>query len=175
MLLSDRDIRAAIEHGTIALTPCDLAVALQPASVDLRIDTDDCIHPHTGEKVHRYADGSIVLHPGQFVLASTVERLTLGGTVAARIEGKSTWARLGLLAHISAGFIDPGWSGRLTLELCNLSNRFLAIPHEAYISQLSFHRLSSHVGKLYHGHYQFSPGVRQSVARDTTPSSEDQK
>ena len=134
MLLSDRHLREAIDTGRLGVTPYDEAM-LQPASVDVRLDRQFLVFEN-----HRYAhiDPAIeqpdltrlvepaegeafVLHPGEFVLASTYERVTLADDLAGRLEGKSSLGRLGLITHSTAGFIDPGFSGHITLELANLA------------------------------------------------------
>ncbi len=135
MLLSDRDIRAEIAAGRLALEPHDDSL-IQPSSIDVRLDSlfrvfnntrythidpaqrqDDLtslVEPKEGEP--------FVLHPGEFVLGSTLERCSLPDDLAGRLEGKSSLGRLGLLTHSTAGFIDPGFSGHITLELSNVAN-----------------------------------------------------
>ena len=130
MLLSDRDIRAELEAGRVVLDPYDPSM-LQPSSIDVRLDRffrlfDNhkypFIDPATDQPdltrlVEADDDEAFVLHPGEFVLGSTYEAVTLPDDVAARLEGKSSLGRLGLLTHSTAGFIDPGFSGHVTLEL----------------------------------------------------------
>ncbi len=156
MILSDIDILDAIERGEIGLEPFDPAL-VQPASVDIRvapefltftnhrylsIDPRECQEGLT-ELVEVAADGAFILHPGEFVLGSTVERVSLGAAHVARLEGKSSLGRLGLLCHATAGWIDPGFSGRITLELSNVANLPIQIYPGMAIGQLSFARLSS--------------------------------
>ncbi|WP_066082371.1 dCTP deaminase [Pseudoclavibacter albus] len=156
MLLSDRDIRAGIESGRIALDPAD-PKAVQPASVDVRLDRYFRLFDN-----HRYAtidpaeeqpdltrlvevkpDEPFILHPGEFVLAATFEQVTLADDVAARLEGKSSLGRLGLLTHSTAGFIDPGFQGHVTLELSNVATLPIKLWPGMKIGQLCFFNLSS--------------------------------
>ena len=156
MLLSDRDIRAEIEAGRVRLSPFDEAM-IQPASVDVRIDRSFRLfdnHKHAlidpsieqadlTREVAVDPDEAYMLHPGEFVLASTYEQITLPGDVAARLEGKSSLGRLGLLTHSTAGFIDPGFDGHITLELSNVATLPVALWPGMKIGQLCFFRLSS--------------------------------
>ncbi|GAA4655617.1 dCTP deaminase [Arthrobacter cryoconiti] len=156
MLISDRDIRAEIESKRIALDPYDPAM-VQPSSVDVRIDRYFRLFDN-----HRYAhidpseeqpelthlvevapDEAFILHPGEFALASTYEAITLPDDVAARLEGKSSLGRLGLLTHSTAGFIDPGFSGHVTLELSNVATLPIKLWPGMKIGQLCFFQLSS--------------------------------
>ncbi|MGP9694399.1 dCTP deaminase [Brachybacterium sp. AOP25-B2-12] len=156
MLLSDRDIRAELDSGRVRLTPYDPAM-VQPASVDVRIDRFFRVFDN-----HKYAmidpaeeqaeltreiavdpDEKYMLHPGEFVLASTYEQVSLPDDVAARLEGKSSLGRLGLLTHSTAGFIDPGFTGHITLELSNVATLPVALWPGMKIGQLCFFRLSS--------------------------------
>ena len=134
MLLSDRDIRAGIDAGTIVLDPWDPQM-VQPASVDVRLDRyfrlfDNHRYPSIDPSqeqpelthlIETAPDEAFILHPGEFVLAATYEQVTLGNGIAARLEGKSSLGRLGLLTHSTAGFIDPGFQGHVTLELSNVA------------------------------------------------------
>ena len=155
-MLSDRDIKERIKSGDILIEPLDETL-IQPASVDVKLDNDFRIFPNTQRSVVRaikppldlteqvcIADGAeFILHPGEFVLASTIEKLTLGPNLAARLEGKSSMGRIGLMIHSTAGFIDPGFSGNITLELSNVSRLPIALTPKMKIGQLSFIRLSS--------------------------------
>ncbi|WP_261166809.1 dCTP deaminase [Microbacterium sp. Marseille-Q6965] len=156
MLLSDRDIKAELESGRIALDPLDLAM-VQPSSVDVRIDrffrlfdnhkypfidpAED--QPDLTRLVEVSPDEPFVLHPGEFVLGSTFETVTLPDDIAARLEGKSSLGRLGLLTHSTAGFIDPGFSGHVTLELSNVATLPIKLWPGMKIGQLCFFRLTS--------------------------------
>lgn len=156
MLLSDRDIRAAADAGEIRLEPFD-PVMVQPSSVDVRLDRwfrlfDNhkygLIDPSTEQPdltrlVEVVGDEPFVLHPGEFVLGSTFEAVGLGPGLAARLEGKSSLGRLGLLTHSTAGFIDPGFEGHVTLELSNMATLPIALWPGMKVGQLCFFRLSS--------------------------------
>ena len=156
MLLSDRDIRAELATGRVVLEPLDLEM-VQPSSVDVRIDRyfrlfdnhkypviDPSLEqPELTRLVEVKPDDPFVLHPGEFVLASTYERVTLPDDIAARLEGKSSLGRLGLLTHSTAGFIDPGFSGHVTLELSNVATLPITLWPGMKIGQLCFFRLSS--------------------------------
>jgi dCTP deaminase len=162
MVLSDRTIREEIQQGRIVIEPLDWG-CLQPASIDVHLDrrflvfrnsrrpyidvrqnTDDLT-----EMVEIEGDNPFILHPGEFVLASTVERLTLPEDIVARLEGKSSLGRLGLLIHSTAGYVDPGWHGQLTLELSNVSNLPVTLYFRMKIGQISFLRLSTPAENLY--------------------------
>jgi dCTP deaminase len=161
MILSDRDIRLAMERGRIVIDPLG-AGALQPSSIDLRVAPTFRVfanhrHPYIDvrsdqeltEVVEVEPDEPFILHPGEFVLGSTHERVTLPDDLVARIEGKSSLGRLGLLVHATAGFIDAGFSGWLTLELSNVANLPIAIYPEMKIGQLAFFELSSPAERPY--------------------------
>lgn len=156
MLLSDRDIRAEIEAGRVALEPYADEM-IQPSSVDVRMDRffrvfENHRYPHIDpaqeqpgltREVAPEPGEPFILHPGEFVLASTYEVVTLPDDVAARLEGKSSLGRLGLLTHSTAGFIDPGFSGHVTLELSNVATLPIKLWSGMKIGQLCFFRLSS--------------------------------
>jgi len=156
VLLSDRDIRAELASGRVALDPLDLAM-VQPSSVDVRLDRyfrlfdnhkypviDPSVdQPDLTRLVEVEPGESFVLHPGEFVLGSTYEQITLPDDVAARLEGKSSLGRLGLLTHSTAGFIDPGFDGHVTLELSNVATLPILLWPGMKIGQLCFFRLSS--------------------------------
>lgn len=156
MLLSDRDIRAEIDSGRVVLEPYDAAM-VQPSSVDVRIDRMFRLfdnhkysvidpaqeQPELTRLVEVERGEAFVLHPGEFVLASTYEVVTLPDDVAARLEGKSSLGRLGLITHSTAGFIDPGFSGHVTLELANVATLPIKLWPGMKIGQLCFFRLSS--------------------------------
>ncbi|MBR6459218.1 MAG: dCTP deaminase [Actinomycetaceae bacterium] len=156
MLLSDRDIRKYVERGSIALEPWNPAM-IQPSSIDVHLDRffrlfDNHKYPVIDPAVEQdeltrlvevEPDGEFVLHPGEFVLGSLYEVVTLGADVAARLEGKSSLGRLGLLTHSTAGFIDPGFSGHVTLELSNTSTLPIKLYPGMKIGQLCFFELSS--------------------------------
>ena len=155
MLLSDRDILSEIDAKRVALDPFDEAM-VQPSSVDVRLDRffrvfENHKYPHIDPAqdqpdltrlVEPDADEPFILHPGEFVLGSTLERVTLPDDLVARLEGKSSLGRLGLLIHSTAGFIDPGWDGHVTLELSNVANLPITIYFGMKIGQLSFVQLT---------------------------------
>ncbi len=154
--MSDRDIRASIEAGLIGLEPLEMGL-LQPSSIDVRLDRFFRLFDN-----HKYAfidpaeqqdeltrlievDPSepFILHPGEFVLGSTYEFVTLPDDVAARLEGKSSLGRLGLLTHSTAGFVDPGFKGHVTLELSNVATLPIKLWPGMKIGQLCFFKLTS--------------------------------
>jgi dCTP deaminase len=156
VLLSDRDIRSEIKSGRVAVEPFDEAM-IQPSSVDVRLDKFFRVFEN-----HKYSvidpsieqaeltreviaedDEAFILHPGEFVLASTYEIITLPDDIAGRLEGKSSLGRLGLLTHSTAGFIDPGFSGHITLELSNVANLPVKLYPGMKIGQLCLIKLSS--------------------------------
>ena len=156
MLLSDRDIRAELESGRVQLDPLDLEM-IQPSSIDVRLDKyfrlfDNHKYPFIDPAEEQpdltrgldVVDGEpFILHPGEFVLGSTFEQVTLPDDIAARLEGKSSLGRLGLLTHSTAGFVDPGFSGHVTLELSNVATLPIKLWPGMKIGQLCFFRLSS--------------------------------
>ena len=156
VLLSDRDIKRAIEDGTLGIDPYDPAL-VQPSSVDCRMDSffrvfNNSKYTHIDPKLRQdelttlveVPEGDpFVLHPGEFVLGSTLERFTLSNTIAARLEGKSSLGRLGLLTHSTAGFIDPGFDGCITLELSNVSNLPITLWPGMKVGQLAIFNLTS--------------------------------
>ncbi|MFM2412463.1 MAG: hypothetical protein RLZZ587_796 [Actinomycetota bacterium] len=156
MLLSDRDIRAELETGRVQLDPLDMNM-IQPSSIDVRLDKffrlfDNHKYPFIDpaeeqpdltRAVEVSGDEPFILHPGEFVLGSTFELVTLPDDIAARLEGKSSLGRLGLLTHSTAGFVDPGFSGHVTLELSNVATLPIKLWPGMKIGQLCFFRLSS--------------------------------
>lgn len=156
MLLSDRDIRAQIEAGRVRLDPWDAAM-VQPSSVDVRLDRYFRLfdnhkyalidpaeeQPDLTRLVEVETDEAFVLHPGEFVLGSSLESVALPDDIAARVEGKSSLGRLGLLTHATAGFVDPGFTGHVTLELSNVATLPIRLYPGMKIGQLCFFQLSS--------------------------------
>ena len=180
MLLSDRDLRAEIAAGRLGIDPFDDAL-VQPSSVDVRIDRffrlfdnhkypviDPAVdQPDLTRLVEVKPDEAFILHPGEFVLASTYEVVTLPDDVAGRLEGKSSLGRLGLLTHSTAGFIDPGFSGHVTLELSNVATLPIKLWPGMKIGQLCLFRLSSpaehpYGSAQYGSRYQGQRGPTQS-------------
>jgi len=176
VLLSDRDIKAEINAGRVKVEPFDGAM-IQPSSVDVRLDRffrvfenhkysviDPSIEqPDLTREVAVEAGEEFILHPGEFVLASTYEVITLPDDIAGRLEGKSSLGRLGLLTHSTAGFIDPGFSGHITLELSNVANLPVKLFPGMKIGQLCLIKLSSpaenpYGSALYGSRYQGQRG-----------------
>lgn len=177
MVLSDRDIRAAIEGGRIGIEPFD-PECVQPASVDIRLDRHFRVFRssrHTHIDLARPLDditelvtidaGAFILHPGEFVLGSTRERIRLPDDIVSRVEGKSSLGRLGLLIHSTAGFIDPAWDGHITLELSNVNTIPITLYPGMRIGQLSFFPLSSPAQRPYG-----SPELGSSYQGQTGPT-----
>lgn len=173
MLLSDKDIKLEISAGRIGIEPYDVAM-VQPSSIDVRLDRffrvfENHRYPHIDPSTEQaeltreiapVGDEPFVLHPGEFVLGSTYEVVTLPNDIAARLEGKSSLGRLGLLTHSTAGFIDPGFSGHVTLELANVATLPILLYPGMKIGQVCFFRMTSEAehpygssvyGSRYHG------------------------
>jgi len=155
MILSDRTIREQIEAGRIVIDPFDPA-CVQPSSVDLHVDAEFRVFRNNRypfidvkqeqdltELVEVKPDEAFILHPGEFVLGSTLERVAIPDDLVARLEGKSSLGRLGLLIHSTAGYVDPGWDGYLTLELSNVANLPITIYPGMKIGQISFFQLTT--------------------------------
>ncbi len=180
MLLSDRDLIAELKAGTLGIAPFEPAL-VQPSSIDFRLDRmfrvfNNHLYTHIDPATRQdeltslveVADGeAFVLHPGEFVLASTLEVITLGNKLAGRVEGKSSLGRLGLLTHSTAGFIDPGFSGHITLELSNVANLPIKLWPGMKIGQLCIMRLSSEAEHPYGSEVY---GSRYQGQRGPTPS-----
>ena len=178
-VLSDGDIRRALESGGLVVEPL-AEHAIQPASLDIRLDRDFRVFRN-----HREAfidvrapvddltevehieddDAPFVLHPGEFVLGSTLERVALPDNLVARVEGKSSLGRLGLLVHATAGYVDPGWDGHLTMELSNVSNLPIKLYYGMKIGQLSFLELKTPAERPYG-----SPGLGSKYQGQTGPT-----
>jgi dCTP deaminase len=162
MVLSDRTIRAEIETGRIVFDPYDPGM-VQPSSVDVRVDRrfrvfHNARYPFIDvrkpmeeltELVTVAEDEPFILHPGEFVLGQTLERVRLPDDIVARLEGKSSLGRLGRLIHSTAGFVDAGFEGNLTLELSNVANLPITIYHGMPIGQISFMRMDAPVERPY--------------------------
>jgi dCTP deaminase len=180
VLLSDRDLKAAIEAGRLGLSPFDEGM-IQPSSIDVRLDRYFRVFAN-----HRYThidpsaqqddltvpvepdgDDPFILHPGEFVLGSTLEVISLGDDLASRLEGKSSLGRLGLLTHSTAGFIDPGFSGHVTLELSNVANLPIKLYPGMKIGQICVLQLSS---PSEHPYGSSIYGSRYQDQRGPTPS-----
>jgi dCTP deaminase len=180
VLLSDRDILAEIESKRVVVEPYDPAM-IQPSSIDFRLDRffrvfENHRYPHIDpavdqsdltREVEPAGDEPFILHPGEFVLGSTLEVVTLPDDLAARVEGKSSLGRLGLLTHATAGFVDPGFSGHVTLELANVATLPIKLYPGMKIGQLCFFRLSS---PAEHPYGSAKYGSRYQGQRGPTPS-----
>ena len=180
MLLSDRDILAEIDAKRVGLEPFEPAM-VQPSSIDVRLDRffrvfENHRYPHIDpaedqpdltRMVEPDGDEPFILHPGEFVLGSTLEVITLGDDLASRLEGKSSLGRLGLLTHATAGFVDPGFSGHVTLELANGATLPIKLYPGMKIGQFCFFRLSS---PSEHPYGSAKYGSRYQGQRGPTPS-----
>jgi dCTP deaminase len=162
VVLSDRTIARLLEEARIEIDPYDETL-LQPSSVDVRVDRlfrvfansrypfIDVKQPQEDltELVEIEEDNPFILHPGEFVLGSTLERIRLPDDIVGRLDGKSSLGRLGLLIHSTAGFIDPGWNGHVTLELSNVANLPITIYYGMKIGQLSFVQMTEPAAAPY--------------------------
>ncbi|HEX7306892.1 dCTP deaminase [Lentzea sp.] len=180
MLLSDQDLRKEVESGRLVLDPFDVEM-LQPSSIDVRLDRFFRVFNNTRythidpaqqqddltSMVEAPEGEPFVLHPGEFVLGSTYEMVTLPDDLAGRLEGKSSLGRLGLLTHSTAGFIDPGFSGHITLELSNVANLPITLHPGMKIGQLCLFKLSS---PAEHPYGSTQAGSRYQGQRGPTPS-----
>lgn len=180
MVLSDRTIKLEIAKGRIVVEPLD-PDDIQPSSVDLHLGDDfqvfrnsrlpyidpACEQPGLMDRVLASAAEPFVLHPGEFALGTTVERIALPDDIVGRLEGKSSLGRLGLLIHSTAGYVDPGWNGRLTLELSNVANLPIVLTPGMKIGQISFAQMSTPVDRPY-GHPEL--GSKYQGQSEATPS-----
>jgi dCTP deaminase len=181
VVLSDVTIRRLLEKGRIEIDPFDAGL-VQPSSVDVRVDRYfrvfhnarypfiDVREPQeelTEEVVIEDDERPFILHPGEFVLGSTLERISLANDLVARLEGKSSLGRLGLLIHSTAGFIDPGWDGHVTLELSNVANLPITIYYGMKIGQISFMQMTEPAAVPYGSS---SLGSKYKGQRGPTPS-----
>jgi dCTP deaminase len=180
VLLSDGDLKKAIAEGRLGLSPFDEAM-VQPSSIDVRLDRFFRVfanHRYTHidpaqqqddltELVEVADDDAFLLHPGEFVLGSTLEVITLADDLASRLEGKSSLGRLGLLTHSTAGFIDPGFSGHVTLELSNVANLPIKLYPGMKIGQICVLPLTS---RSEHPYGSSVYGSRYQDQRGPTPS-----
>ena len=180
MLLSDKDIRAEIDSGRVRVDPYDAGM-VQPSSIDVRLDRffrvfENHRYPHIDPAVEQpdltrlvepEGDEAFILHPGEFVLGTTLETVTIPDDMVARLEGKSSLGRLGLLTHSTAGFIDPGFTGHVTLELSNMATLPIKLWPGMKIGQLCMFRLASPVEHPY-GSAKY--GSRYQGQRGPTPS-----
>lgn len=180
VILSDKDLRAEISAGRIQIEPFDEA-CVQPSSIDVKVhnlfrvfrnhsagvlDVKKDLSDLT-ELVEVPDDGVFMLHPGEFVLGSTLERVAVPNDLVARVEGKSSLGRLGLLIHSTAGFIDAGFDGHVTLELANVANLPITLYPGMKIGQISFMRMTSPAEKPYGSG---AKGSKYQGQRGPTPS-----
>lgn len=185
MVLSDRTIKDEIALGRIVVDPLDLN-DIQPSSIDLHLGDGFRVfrnsrypyidpsssQPDLTEFITATSVEPFVLHPGEFALGTTLERVALPDDILGRLEGKSTLGRLGLLIHSTAGYVDPGWNGHLTLELSNVANLPILLTPGMKIGQISFNRMSTPVEKPYGhpdlgSHYQGQVGPTPSKSLDS--------
>ncbi|MGV8082366.1 MAG: dCTP deaminase [Coriobacteriia bacterium] len=180
MVLSDRTIKLQMAAGRIVIEPCD-PESIQPSSVDLHLGNDFQVFRNTRypyidpaiaqvgltERVEASIEEPFVLHPGEFVLGTTVEWIEIPEDLVGRLEGKSSLGRLGLLIHSTAGYVDPGWKGRLTLELSNVANLPIVLTPGMRIGQISFTEMTTPVDRPYGDP---SLGSRYQGQREATPS-----
>ena len=166
MILSDGDILRRLEQGDLVVEPlADVDLQVQPASIDLRLGREflefqhaniPCIHPTSEREVEEYVeetvvpeDGEFILHPGDFVLGTTRERVEIPPDLIAHVEGRSSLGRLAIVVHATAGLCDPGYKGQITLELSNLGTAPVALTPGMRISQLTFTELTSPAERPY--------------------------
>ncbi|HEU5199597.1 MAG TPA: dCTP deaminase [Ktedonobacterales bacterium] len=166
MILSDRDVRARLARGDIKIAPePDPEIQIQPASIDLRLGYDfqtfnytqqaliDPANPSSFEQlthlIHLQESERFIVHPGEFVLATTLEHVEIPDDLVARLEGRSSIGRLGIVIHSTAGYIDPGFKGRITLEISNLGRIAVALYPGMRICQIAFEEMSSPVSESY--------------------------
>ena len=171
MVLSDRTIREHLASGRLVIDPYDPSL-VQPSSVDIRVSSQFRVFHNNRQPyidvrrpledltdvVVMSDDEPFILHPGEFVLGSTLERVAIPDDLVARLEGKSSLGRLGLLIHSTAGYIDPGWDGQITLELSNVARLPITIYPGMPIGQISFLTLTTPVDQPYRGKYQGQSG-----------------
>ena len=192
MILSDREIKKRIELRQIVIEPTNL-LDIQPASVDILLDQKILVFDYTNIPYidTRYLaeiditrawvqkhDEPFMLHPGEFVLGCTLEHIEIPNDLVARIEGKSSLGRIGLLIHSTAGYVDPGWTGRLTLELSNISRLPMALYPGMKIGQISFTQMTSPaerpygtpgLGSHYQGQHEATPSRFSHIYTPNTP------
>ena len=178
MILSDRSIKESIASGRIVITPYDESL-VQPASIDIRLDgrflvfrnyKHSCIDPKALQEdlteMVTVAEGDpFIVHPGEFILGNTVERVKLGNDLVARLEGKSSLGRLGLIVHATAGYVDPGFDGNITLELSNVANLPIRLYPGMKVGQISFFAMTTPADRPYG-----SPGLGSKYKGQTAPT-----
>ncbi|WP_257298709.1 dCTP deaminase [Haloarchaeobius sp. FL176] len=196
MILSDADILRRLEEGDLVVEPLDdIDLQVQPASVDLRLGREflefqrtniPCIHPNSESEVDEYVnetvvdpEGEFILHPGDFVLGTTKERVEIPADLIAHVEGRSSLGRLAVVVHATAGLCDPGYRGQITLELSNLGSAPVALTPGMRISQLTFTELKTPAERPYGSErgskYQDQTGPQASKIQGDHEFSGDQK
>jgi len=185
MVLSDRTIREHLASGRLVIEPYEPSL-VQPSSVDVRVSSEFRVFHNNRQPyidvrrpladltdvVVMSGDEPFILHPGEFVLGSTLERVAIPDDLVARLEGKSSLGRLGLLIHSTAGYIDPGWDGQITLELSNVARLPITIYPGMPIGQISFLMLTTPVDQPYRGKYQGQSGPTASEYHRNFPDQE---
>jgi dCTP deaminase len=165
VILSDRSIKEALDAKRIIIDPLDMS-CIQPSSIDVKVSNlFRVFRNHTAGTIER--DGVFMLHPGEFVLGSTLERIAIANDLVGRVEGKSSLGRLGLLIHSTAGFIDAGFDGHITLELSNVANLPITIYPSMKIGQVSFMTMTTPADKPYGSG---ASGSKYQGQRGPTPS-----
>jgi dCTP deaminase len=166
MILSDADIARRLDEGDLVVEPIDdPELQIQPASIDLRLGEEflefqrtniPCIHPDSEAEVEEYVTETVVpegeefiLHPGDFVLGTTKERVEIPPDLLAHVEGRSSLGRLAVVIHATAGVVDPGYCGQITLELSNLGTAPVALTPGTRVSQLIFTELKNAAERPY--------------------------
>lgn len=174
-MFSDHVIKSRIEEGGLIVHPFDHS-HIQPASIDLTLGrdfikytaSDEFIDPENPEPLYSFSADVLIIRPREFVLGTTVERIGVPSTVAARVEGKSTLGRLGLIVHSTAGFVDPGFEGKITLEMTNINVRPIILRSGMKICQVAFYPMVGPVdrpyghkslGSHYHGQSTVTPAA----------------
>ena len=196
MILSDADILRRLEEGDLVVEPLDdIDLQVQPASIDLRLGREflefqrtniPCIHPNSESEVDEYVnetvvdpEGEFILHPGDFVLGTTKERVEIPSDLIAHVEGRSSLGRLAVVVHATAGLCDPGYRGQITLELSNLGSAPVALTPGMRISQLTFTELKTPAERPYGSErgskYQDQTGPQASKIQGDHEFSGDQK
>lgn len=177
-VFSDISIKRAVQSGKVKISPYNEEL-VQPSSIDVLLGNhfrvfrnhgNTCIDPrspqHMTEEIIMEGEDAFILHPGEFVLGTTIEHITLPADTVARLEGKSSLGRLGLLIHSTAGYIDPGFSGQITLEISNIANLPIKLYPGMRIGQISLHCLTEPAERPYGsagvGKYQGQTGATDS-------------
>lgn len=157
MLLNDDEIERKIDSGELGVSPAITEEQIQPASLDVRLG-EEAYSPELG--VYRDGD-TLLIEPGEFVLGTTLEHIELPDNLAAQLTGRSSVGRQGIVVHATAGWIDPGFRGQITLEIFNMSHETVALEVGGRVAQLVFFPLISPASNPYDGQYQDQRGVEQ--------------